>query len=197
MKRLVPAATLALTLVIAQAASAQNTEGAAASGPGVVAAGRSVEAAATITAIDKATRTIKLKGPKGDIHSVVAGAEVKNFDKLKVGDTVVAKYVEALVVELKKGGGQPLGMTESSGTAAAKPGEAPGAGAARQVKLVGNVVALDAATQTVTLKGKTRTVDMQVKDPEQFKLIAIGDQIQATYTDAVAVAVDATKAAKK
>ncbi|HUL68055.1 MAG TPA: hypothetical protein VLW55_25900 [Burkholderiaceae bacterium] len=197
MKRLIPAATLALTLVIAQAALAQNTQGAAASGPGVVAAGRSVEAAATITAIDKATRTIKLKGAKGDVHSIVAGPEVKNFDKLKVGDNVVAKYVEALVVELKKGGGEPLGMTESSGTAASKPGESPGAGAARQVKLVGNVVGLDAMTQTVTLKGKTRTVDMQVRDPEQFKLISIGDQIQATYTEAVAVAVEPKKDAKK
>jgi len=105
----------------------------------------------------------------------------------------VAKYAEALVVELKKGGGQPLGMTESGGAATAKPGETPAAGAARQVKVVGNVVKLDAATQTVTLKGAHRTVDMKVNDPEQFKLIKVGDQIQATYTEAVAIAVDPKK----
>jgi len=197
MKKLIPAAALAVALVVAQTALAQSTEGAVATAPGVAAAGRTVEAQATITAIDKATRTIKLKGPKGDVKSVVAGEEVKNFDKLKVGDTVVAKYVEALVVELKKGGGLPLGMTESTGAAAAKPGESPGAGVARQVKLVGNVVSLDAATQTVTLKGKTRTVDMKVNDPEQFKLISIGDQIQATYTEAVAIGVEPKKDAKK
>jgi hypothetical protein len=37
-----------------------------------------------------------------------------------------------------------------------------------------------------------------VRDPEQFKLIAVGDQIEATYTEAVAVAVKpAAKPAEK
>jgi hypothetical protein len=34
-----------------------------------------------------------------------------------------------------------------------------------------------------------------VRDPEQFKLIAKGDQVEATYTEAVAIEV--TPAAKK
>ncbi|HTT10803.1 MAG TPA: hypothetical protein VMG60_07945 [Burkholderiaceae bacterium] len=196
MNGLIPAATLALALVIAQTASAQTAGATTATGPGVAAAAQTIEAEATITGIDKATRTIKLKGPKGDSMSMVAPPEMQNFDKLKVGDKVVAKYAEALVVELKKGGGQPLGMTESGGAATAKPGETPAAGAARQVKVVGNVVKLDDTTQTVTLKGAHRTVEMQVRDPEQFKLIKVGDQIQATYTEAVAIAVE-PKSAKK
>ena len=61
---------------------------------------------------------------------------------------------------------------------------------------------LDAVTQTVTVKGPERTVDLKVRDPEQFKLVAVGDQIQATYTEALAVAVTpvakpAAKAAPK
>jgi len=197
MKGFISASTLALALVIAQNVSAQQADATAASAPGVVGAAQTIEAKATITAIDKAKRHITLKGPKGDSTTITAGPEVKNFDKLKVGDTVIAKYAEALVVELKKGGGLPLGVTESGGAAAAKPGESPAAGAARQVKVVGDVVKLDEATQTVTLKGAKRTVDMQVRDPEQFKLIKVGDQIQATYTEAVAIAVEPTKAAKK
>ena len=55
--------------------------------------------------------------------------------------------------------------------------------------MVGDVIKLDAATQTVTVKGPERTVDVNARDPEQFKLIAVGDQIQATYTEAVAVEV--------
>ena len=197
MKGLISSATLALALVIAQTAAAQTAEKMEAKGPGVVGTAQTVEATATITGIDKATRTIKLKGPKGNETSIVAGKEVKNFDKLKVGDTVVAKYAEALVLELKKGGGQPLGMTESSGAASAKPGAKPAAGAARQVKVVGDVINVDEATQIVTLKGAKRTVEMKVRDPEQFKLIKVGDQIQATYTEAVAIAVQPQKDAKK
>ena len=39
------------------------------------------------------------------------------------------------------------------------------------------------------MKGPERTVDLKARDPEQFKLIAVGDQIQATYTEAFAVEV--------
>jgi hypothetical protein len=41
----------------------------------------------------------------------------------------------------------------------------------------------------VTVRGKERTVDLKIRDPEQFKLVAKGDQIQATYTEAVALSV--------
>ena len=43
--------------------------------------------------------------------------------------------------------------------------------------------------EVVTLKGPQRTVDLKVRDPEQFKLIAKGDQVEAKYTQALAIAV--------
>ena len=52
------------------------------------AASRTVKLTATITAIDKATRDVTLKGPQGNDVTVTASPEVKNFDQLKVGDQV-------------------------------------------------------------------------------------------------------------
>jgi hypothetical protein len=183
---------------LAQPAIAQTRDVVVASQPGAAGVAQTVEFSASITAIDKASRTITLKGPKGDEVKVVAGPEVKNFDQLKVGDTVQAKYVESLVLELKKGGGLPVAKTEQAGAASAKPGEKPAAVGGRQVKVVGNVTKVDAASQTVTVKGPERTVDLKVRNPEQFKLIAVGDQIEATYTEAMAVAVTpAVKPAQK
>jgi DNA-binding beta-propeller fold protein YncE len=173
---------------------AQTGNAAVMSAPGKVGVAQTVDFSATITAIDKATRGITLKGPKGEEQKIVAGPEVKNFDQLKVGDVVQAQYLESLVLELKKGGGLPVAKTEKSGGVAAKPGERPAGAVGRQVTVVGNVMKLDAATQTVTVKGPERTVDLKVRNPEQFKLIAVGDQIEATYSEAVAVAV--TPAAK-
>jgi hypothetical protein len=66
----------------------------------------------------------------------------------------------------------------------------------RQVTVVGDVIKVDGATQTVTVKGPQRTVELKVRDPEQFKLIAVGDQIQATYTEALALAVTPAKPKK-
>jgi hypothetical protein len=120
---------------------------------------------------------------------VTAGPEVANFSKLKAGDKVEVQYIEALVVELKKGGGLPIARTEDTAMGKAKPGAAPGAVAGRQVTIVGEVIGLDPSTQTITVRGPRQTVDLPIRDADQFKLIAKGDQLQATYTEGLAVSV--------
>ena len=195
-------AAVVSTFALVQPVGAQTGTAAVTSAPGKVGVAQAVEVSATITAIDKATRGITLKGPQGDEVKVVAGPEVRNFDQLKVGDVVQLKFLESLVLELKKGGGLKVEKTEMAGGVRAKPGETPGGAVGRQVTVVGDVIKLDAATQTVTVKGPERTINLKVRDPEQFKLVAVGDQIQATYTEAVAVGVTpvskpAAKAAPK
>jgi len=182
-----------LAVALSGAAHAQTTTTVAGSAPGAVGVVQSVDVAATITAIDAASRVVTLKGPQGRELSVVAGPEVKNFAQLKVGDIVNIKYAEALTLELRKGGGKPVAWTERDGAAAAKPGAMPGAVIGRQISVVGDVIAVDAAAKIVTVKGPKRTVELKVQDPEQLKLIKKGDQIEATFTEAVAVAVTPAK----
>jgi hypothetical protein len=168
---------------------AQSSGAVVDSQPGRVGVAQAVDVTATISALDAAKRGITLKGPDGKEVSMVAGPEVKNYGQLKVGDKVDIQYVEALVLELKKGGGLPVARTEKDSMTTAKPGETPAAKGGRKVTVVGDVIALDAATQTVTLKGPQRTADLKVRDKKQFDLISKGDQIEATYTEALAVAV--------
>ncbi len=189
MQQALAVVSLAAAMTLGVPAWAQSTTGVAAKGPGVAGAARTVEITATITAIDAATRAVTLKGPQGNEKTIIAGPEVKNFAQLKVGDKVDVNYAEALTLELKKGGGLVVGRTEQAGVAAAKPGDKPGAVAARKVTMVGDVIDINAATQVVTVKGAQRTVELKVQDPEQLKLIAKGDQIEATYTEAIAVVV--------
>src|SRR5207244_178156 len=92
-----------------------------------------VKLTATITAIDKATRDVTLKGPQGNEETVTAGPDVKNFDKMKVGDQVNVEYIEALTLELKKGGGQKVARTEQAGAVGAKAGAQPAGAVGRQV----------------------------------------------------------------
>ena len=162
-------------------------------GPGAAVMAQTVKVSATITAIDKATRDVTLKGPEGNLMTVTAGPDVKNFDKLKVGDQVDMQYVEALTLELKKGGGLVVGRTEKADKAGAKAGEMPAGAIGRQVTIVADVVAVDPATQTVTLKGPKQTVNLRIPDPQQFKRVAKGDQVEAKYTQAFAVAVEPKK----
>jgi len=192
MRKLILTASVAVAASIAVVAQT----GAAVLGKGAGGV-QTVKVTATITAIDSATREVTLKGPQGREFTIVAGPEVKNLAQTKVGDQVTAEYVEALTIKLKKGGGKAVGVTEQSRTAAAKPGERPAAAGGYRAKIVADVIDVDAATQTLTLRGAKKTVELKVRDPEQFKLVAKGDQVVATYTEAVAIAVEPVKAAAK
>lgn len=69
--------------------------------PGAVAVS-TTEVTATIQAIDKAKRTVTLKNPNGVSETVAVPAEMKNFDSLKVGDSVHARFTQALAMAIKK-----------------------------------------------------------------------------------------------
>ena len=187
---------LAASVALASTAFAQTGAAIVGKGPGVAGAAQTVKATATITAIDPATREITLKGAQGREVTMTAGPEVKNFAQMKVGDTVNVEYLEALTLELKKGGKALVARTEESGAMKAKPGEKPGGMVGRQVTIVADVVAVDPATQTVTLRGPQRTVNLRVPDANQFKLVNVGDQVEAQYTEAVAILVEPAAAKK-
>jgi hypothetical protein len=190
MRKLLLPLGFAIAAVLTGPVAAQTGAVVAGSAPGKVGVAKVVNITATITAVDKATRDVTLKGPKGNELTVTAGPNVKNFGSLKVGDHVDAKYVEALTLELVKGGGQKVARTEQADAVGAKAGAQPGGAVGRQITIVADVVAVDPATQTVTLKGPKRTIDLPISDPEQFKRIAKGDQVEATYTQALAMAVE-------
>ena len=183
---------VASIVFVSAPATAQTGGGVIGTAPGKAAIAQTVKISATITDIDKATRDVTLKGPQGNLMTVTAGPDVKNFDKLKVGDQVDLQYVEALTLELKKGGGMVVGRTDKADAVSAKKGETPGGAVGRQVTIVADVVAVDPAKQVVTLKGPKQTVDLRIPDPEQFKRIAKGDQVEAKFTQAFAVAVEPT-----
>ena len=59
------------------------------------------------------------------------------------------------------------------------------------MKIVANVIAVNPKNRTVTLKGpKGNTLDLLVQDPDQFANIKKGDQVEAVYTEALAISVE-------
>ena len=171
-----------------------------ATGPGQGAAANVSTITASVVAVDTAKRTITLKGPRGNIVTLPVGPEVKNFDQIKVGDFVAVRYLQALSLQLKKGGTAMRERVERDTSVTAQPGERPAAGVARQMTVIADVIGVNRKKQTVTLRGPSRTVELKVNDPEQLKLVKVGDQVEATYTEAAAISVEPTPkpaAAKK
>lgn len=170
----------------------------AASAPGVGGVAGVVKVTATVVALDAATRTATLKGAKGRIVDVVVPPEAKNFDQIRVGDLVTVEYMRALTLELRGPGGLRSSTTQTS-TAPAPAGAVAGGAAGRQVVIMATVTAVNTKESTVTLRGpKGNSVELNVADPGQFKRVKVGDQVEAVYTEAVAVTVNhVAKPAKK
>ena len=182
--------TMAIAAIFAVNAPAQTTSVVTSSEPGKATVEHTVDVTATVVAIDKTTRDITLKGPRGNWVVVTAGPEVKNFDEINVGDKVHARYIEALVLELKKFGGLAGGRTEEASAAGAAPGAQPHGVAGRRITVVADVVAVNRGKQTVTLRGPQLTAEVKVSDIKQFNRIKKGDQVYATYTQAIAMVVE-------
>lgn len=197
------ACALMAAFLITTTASAQQPGGAGgavvASEPGKAAIVRAAEISAQVVGLDKATRTLTLKGPKGNVVDLVAGDEVKNFDQIKLGDLVVARYAQALTLELRKTTSGTGDVAVREEAAKSKPGERPAAAGARQVTLLATVTAVDPKASTITLKGpKGNEVMLAVHNPDQFKVVKKGDRVEVTYTEALALSVEpAPKAAAK
>jgi hypothetical protein len=62
---------------------------------------RGFKAVTTVRAIDLNQRTVTLMGPLGD-QVMIGDAKPENLARLKVGDTVVVTYTEAMVISLEK-----------------------------------------------------------------------------------------------
>ncbi len=197
LKILAVAVAAALSTVAFAQATKPEVAGVVGTAPGKGAAMQVVKASATVEAIDAKTRTVTLKLANGETRSIVCGEDVRNFDQIKVGDTVTVGYVEALALELKQGGKEVVGRTERTTVERSKRGEKPGGAAGREIVAIADVVAVDHDKKVVSVKNKEgKVIDLNIRDPEQLKLVKKGDQIQATYTEALAISVDPTPAKK-
>ncbi|NDV12340.1 hypothetical protein [Crenobacter caeni] len=157
--------------------------------PGKAMLADAVRLAATVTAIDPATRTLTLQGDNGQARQVVAGPEVRNFAQIKVGDRVEVRLLESLSLELKKGGAGVRTRVDSVEAARAEDGSAPAGALARSTTVLADVIKVDAKTHSIELKGVSRKLKLKIDNPEQLKQIQVGDQIKGTYIDALGISV--------
>jgi len=145
-------------------------------------------ASAKVTAIDKSARVVTLQGDDGNKFSVTVPPDLKNFDKLKVGDKVEVDYYEGLAVEMLPPGAKP-----SMSQRTMKSREMGGGMTGKQTTVAAEVVSVDPATDHVTFKaprGQIKTITVQ--DPEMQKKLPNlkpGQVVQFTYTEATAASI--------
>ena len=152
-----------------------------------------VKMTATVKAIDYDSRLITLQGPEGKAMTVEAGPEVKRLKEIKVGDMVVINYTQAIAAELKKAG-TSSGVSVKEDVKRAKASEKPGVSGKREVQATVTIDAVDLKNNIVTFTGPQGNVNIvAVQRPQMrefIKTVKVGDKVDVTFTEAVAVSVE-------
>jgi hypothetical protein len=113
---------------------------------------------------------------------------------VKKGDIITAVYTEAIGYEVRKHNKQ-TGVAVTDAAAAAQPGQMPAGAVMQQTTVAVTITAIDPTVPSVTFKnpeGEIKTI--KIKDPQKLVGVNVGDVVDITYTEALAIKVDpATK----
>lgn len=161
--------------------------------PQKAAVSETVKLTATVKSVDYEKRLITLQGQDGKAMTVEASPEVKRLKEIKAGDMVVINYTQAIAVELKKAG-SASGVSVKEDVKRAKASEKPGISGEREVKSTVTIDAVDLKNNIVTFTGPQGNVNIvAVKRPQMrefLKTLKVGDKVDVTFTEAVAVSVE-------
>jgi translation elongation factor P/translation initiation factor 5A len=152
-----------------------------------------LEVTATVDAIDLATRTVTVSDGAGNEYVIEAGPDVRNLAQVEVGDQVVVSYYSALAAEFKKPGEGAPGVQVDAAAGRAPAGERPAAATGKQVTATIVIDSVDAAENTVTFTGPRGLRTVLVESPagqEFIKQLKPGDEVELTYTEAIAISVE-------
>lgn len=186
---------LALMLVLPIAAGGLAQEPAAKAKSGAVPASwkteTMVEETATVVAIDTSTRMVTLKSPDGKESTVKAGKHIQNLDLVKAGDQVrFARYAALAVRVLEKGEKAPA-TGEGGIVLRTKDEGKPGGFAMREKTALFTVESIDRKAKTATLKGEDgKSITVAPQDPKRLDQAKVGDRLEITVTEEVAVKVE-------
>ena len=164
--------------------------------PGKATLAEALQVTARVSSIDLDTRQVSLEASDGSELTLAASEDLKNLDKLKPGDLVTIEYAQSLTLELVKGGGAIRSRVEGIGETTSRTESSAERIIDRKVSGVADVIATDPETRSITLRGAEKTVDLLIENPDQFKLVKVGDQVKATYLQGVALSVTRPGAAE-
>jgi Cu/Ag efflux protein CusF len=172
-------------------AAETGTQPAQGSMPGAAPAGSAAQlthATAMVTGIDRSARTLTLKKEDGETVTISVPADVKAYDRVKVGDRIDIDYYESLAVSMLPPGAKPSMSERTRRTTTAG-----GATTAKETTISAQVMSVDPGANKVTFKGpRGKLTTVTVQDPamqEKLPSLKPGQMVQFVYTEATAASI--------
>jgi len=190
-KKVVLAGVLAVAVLMAFGQFALAEEKKQAAEPGAIAVSV-LKASATVEAVDTAKRTVTLKGQAGETKTLKCGPEVRNFDQIKVGDSVNLTFVDEVAAYVRKADAPPM-AEEGAMVALAPKGAKPGVMMAETVEVKAKIESVNTKKHTITFlnpDGSKKTVKVG-KKAKELKELQKGDDVVLRITQAMLIDVKA------
>lgn len=158
--------------------------------PGALKSRETQTITATVQKVDKEKRQVTLKGEGGNTVTIRVPETARNFDQIKAGDTVTAKYTQSVAVAVRKSDEPPSATGRESFTRAPE-GQSPAATRTATMQITAQVEKIDRDKRELTLMGpggETRTVTVP-EDVKKFDELKVGDNVVIRATESVAIQV--------
>lgn len=146
---------------------------------------------APVAAVDHSGRTITLKGGGGVPPRLRVDESIGNLDQIRVGDKVVARYLESVVVSLGKPQGISLASAKNSEEMVAR-GMNPARVAVAVVRIRAAVETINYSKRTMTIRGPeggalSLRIDKRIKE---LRSVRAGDEVAVHYTEPVILSLE-------
>src|SRR5262245_40570717 len=150
-----------------------------------------VTATATVRSVNMKTRHVTLEDADAKRFTVVAGPDVRNLAQVKKGDVLRITYRESIAYQVNKPGKTMPGTAATTDVSRAPLGAKPGGSVTNTVTVRATIAAIDKGKAEVSLRNaQDKVTVVKVKDPTKLDQVAVGDIVDITYTEALAIAVE-------
>lgn len=143
---------------------------------------------AKVVELDMANRRATFFTASKEFVTIRVPKKLHNFDHVKIGDMLTVHYTIAAAARLNPGIKDGIRETiETSSPTATH----------NKVEVLANIQSVDTSARTVTIQGATRTVTISVPEGFDMGKLKMGDQVQAEFSEAVAVDIELAPATEK
>ncbi|NIF78812.1 hypothetical protein F3J20_15700 [Paraburkholderia sp. Cy-641] len=142
---------------------------------------------ARVVAIDPATNSVTLRGPRGGEDTFEVNPQAADVSKLHIGDIVTIAYKKAVLIGVDRLA--PNGIRKRVDTEVTQPAANGVVASARRIEVVATVRKIDHKNRTITLRGPTRMETLDVSPDVALDQIKVGDSVHAVFVAAVAASV--------
>lgn len=149
---------------------------------------QTITTTATVDNVNKDAREVTLKRSDGSKVTIAVPDTVRNFDQIKPGDKVRAKYTESIALGIRKSDEAPS-VKQSDTLRRAPVGARPSGEQTRTAEITATIEKINKKKREVTLlqpDGSTTVVAVP-EDVKRFDTLSKGDQVVVTATESLAL----------